>query len=314
MSKQQENSGLIELNTTDLPITLYLNQRLTFDLLAILEGGFTSFSTVQTTSSGEASTNLDGKAQLGVSNIFAFLGIKLTAEGSKFTGSQSSENETKEIVHTPTSLFARLRRELHDQNLVRTFDHSLNLDDIRPGEFVEFEATLRKSPLIDIVESFSALLPLVSLADENNFQSSNQTKRNNQRNRNPPKKNDEYSVMQNQISSIKSALKSGNSQDLIAETGSLRIVLSTEQDYFVDPSMNDIIDGTFRVFGKSTRVVLGPTDSISLLRKTALGKFGIIVEQLGTAIQELQDVGFSEPIVTKIDGPTMQVIPLAIFS
>lgn len=316
MTKEARELDEDELNTSDLPITLYLNQRLTFDLLAILEGGFTSFSTVQTTSSGENSTNIDGSAQLGISNIFAFLGIKLSADKSKFSGSQSSENETKEIVHTPTSLFARLRKQLHDQNLVKSFDNSADITGFNPGEFIEFRATLRKSPLVDVVESFSALLPLTALADDNSPQTSNQShkKRGNQRNRNVSGKNNEISVMKSQIDLIRSAIISGSSQDLIAETDSLRIVLATEHGYFVDPSMNDIIDGTFRVFGKTTRVVCEHSDSISLLRKTALGKFGNIVEQLGTAMQGLQDVGFSEPIETKINGPTMQVIPLAIFS
>ena len=40
-----------ELVAADLPMTLYLNQRWTFDLLAALQGGFTNFTTVQTTSS-----------------------------------------------------------------------------------------------------------------------------------------------------------------------------------------------------------------------------------------------------------------------
>ena len=56
MSDQEQPN----FSAIDLPITLYLNQRLTFDLLAILQGGFSSFSKIQTTPSGETTTNVDG--------------------------------------------------------------------------------------------------------------------------------------------------------------------------------------------------------------------------------------------------------------
>ena len=47
-----------QLVVTDLPIALYLNQQVTFDILAALEDGFSRFSTVETTSSGEKSTEV----------------------------------------------------------------------------------------------------------------------------------------------------------------------------------------------------------------------------------------------------------------
>lgn len=305
----------LEFDVTDLPITLYLNQRLAFDLLAILEGGFSSFSTVQSSSSTERISSVDGKAQLGISNMFAFLGVRLNAQGSRQLGNANNEKITEEIVHTPTSLFARLRKDLQDRSLVCNLASSDSISDISPGKFVEFKATLRKSPLIDIVDSFSQLIPLISLANNDFKQQSNPAnKKNRSQNRSRHGGSDETSIMKNQIDSIASALNSDNSQDLIAEFGKRRIVLTTEQDFFIDPSMNNIIDGTFRIFGKVTRVIVDEKNSISLLRKTALGKFGTIVEELASAMENMQEIGFSESIETKIFGPTMQVIPIAIFS
>ena len=120
--------------------------------------------------------------------------------------------------------------------------------------------------------------------------------------------------MKEQIDLIKSAVTSGGAQDFIAEMDCLRVVLTTEHDYFIDPSMNDIIDGTFRVFGKATRVISDNSEKISLLRKTAVGKFATIAEALGPAMAGVQESGFSGPVETDISGPTMQVIPIAIFS
>ena len=311
MSDQEQSN----FSSIDLPITLYLNQRLTFDLLAVLQGGFSSFSTVQTTSLGETTTNVHGKAQLGISNVFALLGVNLSTQGSRQAGQKKSESTKEEIVHTPASLFARLRKELQDRKLVRCVLPSSTLEDVHPSNFVEFEATLRRSPLINILDAFLALMPLIELADAGPSQIASQGSRGGKaKSRKVPHKQNEYSVIKEQIELIKSAVTTEGSQDFIAEMDSLRVVLTTERDYFIDPSMNDIIDGTFRVFGKVTRVVSDETESISLLRKTALGKFKSIVEALGPVMESMEDSGFNEPVETDISGPTIQVIPIAIFS
>ena len=306
----------LDFKATDLPITLYLNQRLAFDLLAILKGGFSSFSTVQTTSSGEKTTDVQGKAQIGVSNVFALLGVNLSAHGSQQLGQKKSESTTKEIVHTPASLFAQLRKELQDRKLVCCVSSSSTLEKIHPGDFVEFEATLRRSPLINVLDTFLQLMPLISMTDMESSQkaSSGGGRRNVKTRKGSQKQKDEHLVMKEQIEAIKSTVTSGGSQDFIAEMDCLRVVLTTEQDYFIDPLMNDIIDGTFRVFGKATRVISDDTERISLLRNTALGKFGSIVEALGPVMESMQESGFSESVETDISGPTMQVIPIAIFS
>ena len=90
-----------QLVVTDLPIALYLNQQVTFDILAALEDGFSRFSTVQTTSSGEKSTEVSGEAQVGA-NLTLF-GMKFGGRGSRQTGQAQSESTTEEIIHTPAS-------------------------------------------------------------------------------------------------------------------------------------------------------------------------------------------------------------------
>ncbi len=117
-----------------------------------------------------------------------------------------------------------------------------------------------------------------------------------------------------QIEMVKSAVTAEGSYDLIAEVGEMRFILTTEPGFFIDPSMNDTIDGTFRIFGKATRVITSNADGISLLRKTALGKFGDVVGDLGSALEGMQSSGFTGPVEMEIRGPAVQVIPIAIFS
>ena len=271
--------------------------------------------TVQTASSGGKETKVSGEAQLGASNVFAFLGMRLSGQGSRQTEEKQSESTTQEIVHTPASLFAQLRRELYERNLVRCVTPLSNLNEIHPGEFVEFEATLRRNPLTDILDSFSQLVPLVKMASIGTAQTENQGSR--QSGRKPgsgQRKQDEFSVVRSQIDLLRSAITTEGSQDLVAEVATMKVVLTTEQVFFIDPSMNDTIDGTFRVFGKATRVISDSNDKISLLRRTALGKFGNIADSLGEAFESLQDTGFSGSVDTEIFGPTMQIMPIAIFS
>ena len=72
-----------EFKASDLPIALYLNQRVTFDLLAVLEDGFTRMATIQTSSSNAETTGLEAGAQLGIANPFAFLGLSLGGKGKR---------------------------------------------------------------------------------------------------------------------------------------------------------------------------------------------------------------------------------------
>ena len=100
------------LAASDLPIALYLNQRVTFDLLAVIEDGFAQLTTVQESSSDAKNSELATEAGLGISNVVAFLGVTLGAKARRGTASTSTDTRTHELVHTPTSLSARLRQEL----------------------------------------------------------------------------------------------------------------------------------------------------------------------------------------------------------
>ena len=119
-----------------------------------------------------------------------------------------------------------------------------------------------------------------------------------------------------QIETLLDAVTAEGSEDLIAECGPNRFVLTAETTYFVDPTMNDVIDGTFRIFGKVTRVVpVGADEGISLLRKSAIGNIGGVGDQLGSAFASLSDAGFTgQAVETEIPPPTLQIIPIAIFA
>ena len=293
--------------STDLPITLYLNQRLTFDLLASLEGGFSHFTTVHTTTSGETATNVSGETGFGLSNAFALLGVRLGVQGSRQAEDKQSGSTTENYVHTPASLFARLRKELDCRKLIRYLTDTNNLADICPRDFVEFEAPLRRNQFVAQLAAFAELVPLLSA-----FQDDSAPKNSQQR------KQDKNSNSQSlkQVNSLLTALTSGESLDFVSRIGEVSAVITTEQQYFIDPTMNDVIDGTFRVFGKASRVIHeGESGSINLLRKAPLGQFRMFLPHIQEAISQFaEQVDQSMDVATEIEGPAIQIIPLAIYS
>lgn len=244
---------------------------------------------------------------MGLSNVFALLNMQLGGKGSRKAGQNVSESTTENIVHTPVSLFAQLRKDLHERELVRSVSGLSSLEEVRPSDFLEFEATLQRNQFLVQLSAFAELVPIMSA-----FEEPSASKGPRSRNQN----NSTNSVMIKQIKSLLNALTTGGSQDLVSKAGEISIVITTEQQYFIDPTMNDIIDGTFRVFGKASRVIpAGGSESISLLRKAPLGQFKNLLPTIQeTMSQFTKEMGYSGDSSTEIQGPAIQVIPIAIFS
>ncbi len=308
-----------DYQASDYPIALYLNQRVTFDLLAVLEDGFAQMATLQTSSSDAETTGIEAGAQLGIGNPFAFLGLSLGGKGKRDTTTKSDEVMTEQLFHTPTSLFARLREQLTEQGLVKVLDaDSVAFEEVAPGQFVEFEAVLRRSPLVSVLESFIGLAPMMAAVDAPpapaTTGSSNRRKGGRSQKSQAKQQGQQIEGLK-EIKLMLDAVTAAGSEDLVAECGEHRFVLTAEKPYFVDSTMNDVIDGTFRVFGKVTRVVSGvEEEGISLLRRSALGNFGDVVKELQPAFAELREIGFKGDVETEIPAPSLQLIPIGIFA
>ena len=297
---------------TDLPITLYLNQRLTFDLLAALDRGFSRLTHIRTTTANESSSELAGQAQLGLSNTFALLGIQFGGEGSGSKRSQQGrlEHSDSDIVHTPASLFARLRSDLRDRELVREISSPDQIATVKPGEFVEFQAVLRRVPLVQLLSAFSEMAPLMGQFNTPSNQGSNSGR---PRRRNRGRSSSSDTMIRTQAEAMLKAVTAEHTEDLIAQMNEAQIVLTIETSYFMDRSMNDMIDGTFRVFGKASRVAIDESQEINLLRKSPVGQFRQMADQLVNSMTNLEGIGFEDDVGSTISGPTMQVIPIAVF-
>ena len=264
----------------------------------------------QTSTSDGTSSELSGGGKLGIGNDFALVGVNFGGRGARKSERSHSEQTTAQIVHTPTSLFARLRKELFDLGMVREVAGAADLPQVNHGDFVEFQATLRRNPLDEMFNMISSMAPLIDLADEPGQARTRGTNKKgaiNQR-----KKND--SSVKKQIESVYGAFNNDNSQDFVAELENMDVVLTADKAYFIDPTMNDAIDGQFRVFGKVTRVIpAGSEANINLLRRSPVGRFARQAPDFQNAFSEFDKLGFG-PMQPEVQGPAMQVIPIAIFS
>lgn len=293
----------------DLIIPVYLNQRLVFDLVAMLQGGIATVTRVS-----EAQRDIDKTAGeaiggFGLSQAFAsLLKVNLSGKVAGETEASLERATAADRVHTPASLFFTLRNLLLDRGALKG---DPNDGQRQPGQFVEFTASLRRNPLIEALDSVIKILDLVAVFAE------------------PPKPKygagkqqqaqPDLKRLRGQLESLSVSLKAGGTQDLVADLlpSGGRALLTVEEQYLNDPSMSDLVDGTFRVIGKVTRSVPRSDASISLLRKTAMSRVPANMLQTLTAAFAMlqQEHGFVMPTMeVEIKGPVVQVLPLAIFS
>lgn len=85
-------------------ITIYLNQKIVFDMLATLEDGFSQLSEITRSESDSRNKEININGSVGVSNVFAFLGINLGA-GRKSASSDENKKQELSRKYTHPHLF-----------------------------------------------------------------------------------------------------------------------------------------------------------------------------------------------------------------
>jgi hypothetical protein len=288
------------------PIPIYLNQKYVFDILAMIEEGFNQLETVKSREYVDESTSKRGSAEIGVSNVFAFLGVSLGGARETNKSDESEKEILKEKVHTPNSLFARMREALNEEKLIKNDDFL----QCKTGDFIELKITLRKNPIIDALEAFESLMGMALI-----FSNSNDTKNKGQ----ARKEKETQKQLQKQFTLLLEQLKSEGSVDLIGENHNpeFKVVLTIAREYLGDPSLSEIVDGEFSVLGKITKII--PTDSnetVNLLRKTSLSKLqDSLLSDMFSGFGDMSEHGLKDMnIQTEINGPVIQLIPIGIFS
>lgn len=287
----------------DLVIPVYLNQRVVFDLVAMLEGGIAEVTQVSQSQTHSGSVSGEISSGLGLGRALSMLlRIDLSAKAGASTSGQTGEVKSENHIHTPASLFIALRAQLNEMGFVT---HESADVDLAPGAIVEFSASLKRNPLM---ETMTAMLELLTMAEAFTEEAP----------RGKPKRPTEEQKMKRQMESFISTLSAGDTLDLTTAPilSGHRCVITLEKQYLNDPSMSDLVDGTFRVLGKVTRAIGAGQGAISLNRKSAMSRLPATMVGELQAILEGPDLEeFSLPkIEWEIQGPVLQVLPIAAFA
>lgn len=293
------------MKTNELIIAVYLNQRIVFDLIAILQDGM---STVTRINSSEETKNSDTQrygAAFGLSQALSSL-LKIDVSGDRAKSKEGSAGiqKSEERVHTPSSLFQKLRSKLLEENKIQVVDSQYKPE---PGDIVEFSTSLRRNPLIQVMDTFGQLFDMALAFDPQPQKGAHKNKPN------------EMTKLKSQIALFSEMLKAGDTVDIVSDNLECghRAVITLDEEYLNDPTMADLVDGQFQVVGKVIRVIDDSDDSVNLLRKGAVGSMNKQV--LETAFAHFNSAAVTASVDVpsiewEIHGPVIQIIPIAIFA
>lgn len=293
----------------ELVIPVYLNQKIVFDLLAIYEDGFSQMRSITKQESLEKNKDNSVEGEIGISNVFSFLGVKLSGGLKRGSTKKNDKTTNEEKVHTPTSLFSKLLSYLNENKIIKSIIDNKNLQDIKSGDFLLFKGTLMMNPLIKVFEAFSKMMELVVIFNDK-FQQQGKGQKH--------LKNPNTKIV-SQIKSLTESLKLGGMIDLICNIGSgVEAIIQAEIDYFSNKNITQIEEGEYQVLGKVVKVSNAETpEPINLLRNTSLSLakksfMNLMFTQLESP--EIRNAGFEIPeIKTNIENAVL-VIPISIYA
>lgn len=285
-----------KIDKNKLTIPIYLNTKIVFDMLATIEDGFSEVKNIQTSKSKNREE--DTEANIGTSNLFALFSVGI--KGNLKSENSSDQTITEEKTHTTVSLFQKLKADLDAAKLINR-----DIDNYEIGDFVEIQGNLKTNPLIDMLSALKELMALANLF-------SDKPKNNNQSKKDKLMSDAKFNA---QIEGLINGLQAGGKKDIICETPELKVVLPTDENYFLNNNMSEITDGNYKILGKVVQIYKD-TGEISLLRNTVFSKLQL------DKMKEFQDV-FNDPalanfvgeggITTTVKAPVIMIIPIAIY-
>lgn len=293
-----------KLSHTQLMIPVYINEKIVLDMLAIIEDGFSMVSQVNSSEQKESTTGQTGNVNASTSLLNKLLKIDLKGEISHTGNIEESENISKEKVHTNVSLLSKFRTTLDAEKLL---DTSSDISNMQIGSFIELEGELQKNPLIDYMEK---IIDMFRMADIFSDEPALGNKKNA-----ALQKKEETKIIK-QIKDFSNELKHSGTVDFILSSSKGTVVLSVQEQYLANDNISEILGGRFKVLGKVIAICKDNSASIDLLRKTTLS---ILTDEIladifsGFKNEDLQQFNLPE-LVTKINGPAMIVIPIAIYA
>jgi hypothetical protein len=296
-------------NRTLIPV--YLNQRFVFDLLAMLQGGISTVTSISRSTEAERSSSGQIRASFGLSDVVAsLLKVDLSSQAERRNQAKDVENTKEERIYTPASLFYQLRGLLEERDELQP----IKGDTLpKPGDLVEFKASLTRNPVVQAFDSVSSMLEIVEEIEKIPTPGTPIAKLK------KPQTVSQSLVVRQQVTALLRHLRAGDTIDLSAAglPNGLEAVLTLEVPYLSDPTLSDLVDGHFVVLGKVIRSVNNANESINFLRKTPLAALPeSVLTPLKGAFDSLAALhNIKLPAIRwEVPGPAIHVLPVAIYA
>lgn len=284
-----------KIDKNKLTIPLYLNTKIVFDMLATIEDGFSTVKNIQT--SRNKNKEEDAEANIGTSNLFALFSVGI--KGNMKSGSSNGQTIVEEKTHTTVSLFQKLKSDLDNAKLINR-----DVDKFVIGDFVEIQGNLKANPLIDMLSALKEMMALANLFSDK--------PKNGQSKKEKIMSDAKFNA---QIEGLINGLQADGKKDIICETPRLKVVLPTDENYFLNNNMSEVTDGNYKVLGKIVQMCKDEGE-ISLLRNTVFSKLQLNkMKEFNDAFNspELSQFVGEDGIATVIKAPVIMIIPIAIY-
>lgn len=314
---------------------VYLDTEMLISFLASLEDGVSYSSEVAEHYTGTSGREAEGSGKVSLPSIATLLGLTLSAGGSYKRNSSSEEGVESKFVreHTAASLFNRLRLRLTEIPNALTHVQSPDaFEGITSGSLVEIKGQIIGNPLKQILDLLAAIGPYFGLTlDESGPETTSAKsisprtpKRSGPQGKTSvpqlgamPGQQSPNVTLQDLLRILKREIERSPVLDLLMEgPGNIKIVLTVSRDLLTPEVEAHLIGGSFSVIGKAS-AVLDSSQNINLIRRTAFGFGGRkFADQLfgdfnkSMADADGLDLSLAQAI---IDGPAIQVLPLAIY-
>jgi len=296
---------LEKVKNSSLIVPIYINEKIVIDMLAIIDDGFSKVSQINSVERNENSNKKIAGSNISSGSIInKFLKIDFKGDLDNLSAKINKKSISKEKVHTNVSLLSKFRSYLIEKQMLK---NRFDIEQINLGDFVEIEGELQKNPLIDFLEAFIDIYKIADIFVEPSQLGDRKINR-------EKKENDQKIIKQ--IRSFSDELKHSGTIDFILSNEKGEIVLSTQEQYLSNDNISEILGGTFKVLGKVIAICENDTESINLLRKTTLSIMpeDYLEEMFATfKSDDMKELNLPE-FKTKIKGPAMIVIPIAIYA
>lgn len=323
---------------------VYLDVPMMVSFLAALEGEGVAYEGESVSRKEEVEAREKaGSGRLGLPMISGFLGVDLSGRFRQSDEGTTTE-ETKVVrEHTSASLFNLLRQKLQAENAFTEVSTVDAIPDLESGKLVELVGRAVGNPLQQILDAVHQMDPYLEAQEEEEAESIQAelddvlpTLKGKKRSGSPSTAKPTDSQQEEAAGRAGELIAAGQKltsdrrerktllmmredvvgaeiRDLVLDDDAgLRAVLTLSKEFLTPQAEAQLLGGRFTVLGKVTNV-LANGQAVNLTRRTALGlmgpKFAREMVEGFTETEEI-DVEIGDPVV---EGPAVQVLPLAVF-